>query len=129
MADKMPEIYCAIQIVIPDREKLSSALMACTEAGIAVSKAHEPKFDTVAVIDLYKIDYKKAWYLNDILGEMFETASDKLPQIKEIARQLDAKICIDISFCQYGTYPALEITGDNMAYIRMLEADISIDPY
>lgn len=41
----------------------------------------------------------------------------------------NARAIINIAFWQYGTYPALSITGKNMEYIRLLQADIDIDPY
>ncbi len=35
----------------------------------------------------------------------------------------------EVSFLQYGLYPALEFFSENMKKICYLEADISIDPY
>ena len=60
---------------------------------------------------------------------MFSRVDNYLNKIKEITKKYNGKICIDIAFYEYGTYPALLFSGENMKKIHYLEADISIDPY
>ena len=76
-----------------------------------------------------KTDYLKEWYLDEALAALFKKVDAVIPKIIDLMKDHNAKAIINIAFWQFGTYPALSITGKNMEYIRLLQADIDIDPY
>ncbi len=68
------------------------------------------------------------WEVNELLTNLFSLCDFQLLLFAQ--SELSAKILVDISFHHYDdTYPALIFDGVNMEYIRMMKADISIDPY
>ena len=67
--------------------------------------------------------------MNDALMKMFSKVNKCMIALKKIVEIFSGKACIDISFCQYGTYPAMVVSKEIIKKIDFLEADLSIDPY
>lgn len=65
--------------------------------------------------------------MDDVLAELLDQADGRIEQIKNIASKYQAEIMIDISFWQYGTYPALIFDGESMKKIHLLDANMSND--
>ncbi len=123
---QIPEIYCAISIILKqtvDVEEISSRLR---EMGISKIKVCRPKCASSVSLDIAIVEYERFWYLDDALKKMFSKIV-RIDELKELVCEYKGSFFIDIAFYQYGTYPALEIVGDNMRMIRFLEADIGID--
>lgn len=126
---QIPEIYCAITISFDKDVSLTPILDVFKKIEIYEYTICTPKCENIIAIDFAIIKNEKSWYLDDVLTKMFSKVENRLIALKELAKIYNGHICIDISFHQYGTYPALVFSGENMEKIHYLNADISIDPY
>lgn len=126
--DRIPEITCMINIELKEQYAIPF-ISALYEIGIDNFKYFPLKRTPFVYFEVAEIKYKPDWCLDDTLKEMFKKADNYLTKLKSLIEIFDGKTLIDISFYEYGTFPALIISGDNMKKIRFLEADISIDPY
>lgn len=127
--EKMPKIYCAICILFDKESETDLFSEALNQIGIHDFKIRFPKYSQRMCYDMAIVNNEEFWYLDEALAKMFQKVDGVLPQLKEFVDEFKGKIFIDIAFYQYGKYPALLFSGDNMKKIRFLEADISIDPY
>lgn len=127
--DKIPEIYCAISLSFNKDIDTFSISNDLKKFGIQNIEIHKPKCEPIVCIDIAIIKNEPFWYLDEALTKMFLQVENRLTNIKEIIEKFHGKVCIDVAFYHYGTYPALKFSGENMKKIRYLEADISIDPY
>lgn len=125
----VPEIFCALSILLNENSDISAFENDLLKAGIRCQKKSKPKCEPLFRLDLAIIHYERFWELDSALAKMFSTINWSLPQLKGIVNKYRGYIYIDIAFYQYGSYPALTISGDNMKKIRELEANISIDPF
>ena len=125
MSHQIPEIYCDLSLLFPVEcdDGILQHIIAIS-AGASINSESSAKCLIVA-----KTGYLKTWYLDEALAQLFRKIEAILPQIADLAQAHGTKALVNIAFWQYGTYPALSITGKNMAYIRALQADIDIDPY
>lgn len=125
MSHQIPEIYCDLSLLFPVEcdDGILQHIIAIS-AGAFINSESSAKCLIVA-----KTGYLKTWYLDEALAQLFRKIEAILPQIADLAQAHGTKALVNIAFWQYGTYPALSITGKNMAYIRALQADIDIDPY
>ena len=126
---QMPEIYCAISIVLNENTDANELIEKLNQLGIADVEITTPKCESIISLEIAVVRNEKFWYLDEALTKMFNQIDNYLVQLKKLINDFEGKVCIDIAFYQYGTYPALEFMGDNMKKIRFLEADISIDAY
>lgn len=126
---QIPEIYCSISIMLNENADIGALIEKLKQLGIANIKIITPKYETTIGLEIAIVKNEKFWYLDEALTKMFSQIDNCLVQLKKIIDIFEGKICIDIAFYQYGTYPALEFVGENMKKIRFLEADISIDAY
>lgn len=129
MIDRTPEIYCAIKADYDDYQNAEMAANELSAIGISGIKIHKPLYSPVFNFDIAIVNNEAFWELDEALTKMFSKVDIHLETIKKIAKKYNGKICIDIAFYEYGTYPTLLFSGENMKKIRYLEADISIDPY
>lgn len=127
MSDRLPEIYCDIMLVFPDDCENISKYFEGTD--IIPSRPGRYGKAPLGRWIIAKTDYLKEWYLDEALAVLFKKVDAVFPQIIDLMKDHDAKAIINIAFWQFGTYPALSITGKNMEYIRLLHANIDIDPY
>lgn len=97
--------------------------------GISDLKICEPKFESIISVEIAIVDNECFWDMNEALMKMFSKVNNCMTALKEIVEKFSGKFCIDISFCQYGTYPAMIITKEIIKKIDFLEADLSIDSY
>lgn len=125
----VPEIFCALSILLNEDSDISALENDLLKAGIRCQKKRKPKCEPLVRLDLAIIQYERFWELDSALAKMFSTINWSLSQLKGIVNKYRGDIYIDIAFYQYGIYPALTISGDNMKKIRELEANISIDPF
>ena len=126
---QIPEIYCAISIVLNENTDANELIEKLNQLGIVDVEITTPKFESIISLEIAVVRNEKFWYLDEALTKMFNQIDNYLVQLKKLINDFEGKVCIDIAFYQYGTYPALEFMGDNMKKIRFLEADISIDAY
>lgn len=126
---QVPEIYCAISIMLNENADISALIEKLKQLGIADIKIITPKYEATLSLEIAIVKNEKFWYLDEALTKMFSQIDNCLIQLKKMVDIFEGRICIDIAFYQYGTYPALEFMGENMKKIRFLEADISIDAY
>lgn len=127
MSNQLPEIYCDIMLVFPDD---CDNIPKCFEGtGITPSIPGRHRKTSSGRWIIAKTDYLKEWYLDEALAILFKKVDTVFPRIIDLMKNHNARAIINIAFWQYGTYPALSITGKNMEYIRLLQADIDIDPY
>ena len=126
---QIPEIYCAISIVLNENADANELIEKLNQLGIVDVEITTPKFESIISLEIAVVRNEKFWYLDEALTKMFNQIDNYLVQLKKLINDFEGKVCIDIAFYQYGTYPALEFMGDNMKKIRFLEADISIDAY
>lgn len=127
--DKTPKIYCAIDIWLNKNSDAALFSEALKRIGVYDFKIRIPKYSQKMSHNIAVIKNEEFWYLDEALTKMFQKVEGFLPQLKEIIDEFQAEVVIDVAFYQYGKYPALMFSGDNMKKIRFLEADISIDPY
>jgi len=127
--DKIPEIYCAISLFFKRDIDTFSISNGLKQLGIQNIEIHKPKYEPVVRVNIAIIKNEPFWYLDEALTKMFLQVENCLTDVKEIIEKFHGEACIDIAFHHYGTYPALEFSGESMKKIRYLEADISIDPY
>lgn len=114
-------------LVFPDEyDNVSQYLEA---AGISPLKSGRHKSASPQRVLAAKTDYLKTWYLEEALMLLFKKVDAVLPKIMGLIKTYNARAIINIAFWHYGIYPALSIAGKNMEYIRLLQADIDIDPY
>lgn len=126
---QIPDIYCAISLSFDKNADVSSILETLKKLDIHDIIIRNPKCENIIAIDLAVIKNEKFWYIDAALTKMFSKVENHLIDLKEFAIKSNCHILIDISFRQYGTYPALVFSGENMKKIHYLNADISIDPY
>ena len=126
---EIPEIYCALSIMLKKDTSVDLFLSKLRDIGIFEYRVYSPKYEDAVYIDIAEIYYDRNWYLDDVLSKMFSHIDGSLAELKKLIDQFAIKLEVDIAFCQYGSYPALEFVGDNMKKIRFLEAEISIDAY
>lgn len=129
LQNKIPEIYCAISLLFEEDADTASITAALSKIGIHDFKISIPKCDPIVCIDIAVIKYEPFWYLDEASTKMFNQVESCISDLKRIIEEFHGRVCIDVAFCQFGTYPALEFSGENMKRIHYLEADISIDPY
>ena len=68
------------------------------------------------------------WHMEELLTELFALCN--ISQIMHAIKALHGEVLIDLWFYHYDDiFPSLFIGGKNMEIIRLLHADISIDPY
>lgn len=126
---QIPEIYCAISIMLNENADTDALIERLNQLGIVDIEITTPKCESIISLEIAMVRNEKFWYLDEALTKMFNQIDNYLVQLKNLIDVFEGKICIDIAFYQYGTYPALEFMGENMKKIRFLEADISIDAY
>ena len=129
MNDKTPEIYSAMTFEYNKDEDAEMAVKEFTSMGVSDIKVVKPQCSSITKISIATVKNKRLWDIDEALTIMFSRVDNYLNKIKEITKKYNGKICIDIAFYEYGTYPALLFSGENMKKIHYLEADISIDPY
>lgn len=129
MIDKTPEIYSAMTFEYDKDEDAEMAVKEFTSMGVSDIEVVKPQCSSITKISIATVKNKRLWDIDDALTIMFSRVDNYLNTIKEITKKYNGKICIDIAFYEYGTYPALLFSGENMKKIHYLEADISIDPY
>ena len=129
MIDKTPEIYSAMTFEYDKDEDAEMAVKEFTSMGVSDIEVVKPQCSSITKISIATVKNKRLWDINDALTIMFSRVDNYLNTIKEITKKYNGKICIDIAFYEYGTYPALLFSGENMKKIHYFEADISIDPY
>ncbi len=127
--DKIPEIYCAIEILFDKNTDINSVSEALHQIGIDDFEILMPKCEPITILEMAIVKKEPFWYLDEALTKMFLYVDNCLFDLIEVIKKFHGQARIDIAFYQYGTYPALEFSGKNMKKIRTLEADISIDPY
>lgn len=127
LMDQIPEIYCDIMLASPDDP--GRMIQELKAIGICPRKTGKHSVDSSQRLVIAKTGYRKTWYLDDALAYLFEKVDVVMPQLVRFIETYHVKAKINIAFWQYGTYPALCITGKNMEKIRLLQADIDIDPY
>ena len=110
-------------------EDAEMAVKEFTSMGVSDIEVVKPQCSSITKISIATVKNKRLWDIDDALTIMFSRVDNYLNTIKEITKKYNGKICIDIAFYEYGTYPALLFSGENMKKIHYLEADISIDPY
>lgn len=125
---RVPEIYCAISMLVRQEAQIEKIVSRLTEIGIKEIKVCKSRSEPVISLDFAIVKNERFWYLDDALTKMFSRIK-RIDQLKEIVNEYKGNMRIDIAFYQHGTYPALEFCGSNMEKIRFLEADISIDAY
>ena len=134
-----PEIYCSIVLLFEQDEDAVQASEFFGKIGLKDYELRQPKlwmmrklnldYPRKTYIDIATVRYELFWNLDDALGKMFRKIDAHLKEIKQVIDTYHCESLIDICFYKYDTYPALSISGENMAKIRFLEADIEIDPY
>lgn len=129
MIDKTPEIYSAMTFEYDKDEDAEMAVKEFTSMGVSDIEVVKPQCSSITKISIATVKNKRLWDIDEALTIMFSRVDNYLNTIKEITKKYNGKICIDIAFYEYGTYPALLFSGENMKKIHYLEADISIDPY
>ena len=127
--NRIPEIYCAITVLFDENMDVVPIVHSLRQIGISKVEIIKPQYDSVICLSIATVDNERFWYLDEALSKMFSQVGGCLSGLKEVVIKSRGEIRIDIAFYQYGTYPALEFSGDNMKKIRFLEADISIAPY
>lgn len=127
--ENIPEIYCALALGFDENVCTEEIVDSLKKIGILEMKICRPKCGSEIYFDICVVNNERFWYLDDALTKMFSKIECKPQQLKDIVQKFKGTILVDIAFCQYGTYPALEFVGENMKKIRFLEADISIDAY
>ena len=125
----IPEIYCAISIILDKNVDLSEVKMRLVQIGVCEIKECYPKYDSIVSLDIAIIENENFWHLDDALTKMFLKVNNVLDELKGLVKDFNGKFLIDVAFYHYETYPSLEFLGENMEKIRFLEADISIDAY
>ena len=126
---RIPEIYCAISIMLNENANIEALIERLNRLDIVDIEITAPKYESIVSLEIAMVRNEKFWYLDEALTKMFNQIDNYLVQLKNLVDIFEGKVCIDIAFYQYGTYPALEFMGENMKKIRFLEADISIDAY
>ena len=126
---RIPEIYCAISIMLNENANIEALIERLNRLDIVDIEITAPKYESIVSLEIAMVRNEKFWYLDEALTKMFNQIDNYLVQLKNLIDIFEGKVCIDIAFYQYGTYPALEFMGENMKKIRFLEADISIDAY
>ena len=128
MSHQIPEIYCDLSLLFPVEcdDGILQHIIAIS-AGASIYKKNSES--SVKCLIVAKTGYLKTWYLDEALAQLFRKIEGILPELADLTQVHGAKALVNIAFWQYGTYPALSITGKNMAHIRALWADIDIDPY
>ena len=124
---KIPKLYCDISLCVR-HENTASVSAQLDNMGLQYSIVSPMYFDE-DLLKIASVAPTELWYLDDALALLFQQIKNHVCQLKEMLHSLNVVAQLNIAFVQYGTYPALMITGENMRYIRELGADISIDPY
>lgn len=127
--DRIPEIYCSIVLSFDKNINIKSIIDSLNSIGISDLKICEPKFEPIISVEIAIVDNECFWDMNDALMKMFSKVNKCMIALKKIVEIFSGKACIDISFCQYGTYPAMVVSKEIIKKIDFLEADLSIDPY
>lgn len=127
--DRIPEIYCSIVLSFDKNIDIKGLMDSLNSIGISDLKICEPKFEPIISVEIAIVNNECFWYMNDALIKMFSKVNRCITELKESVEKFSGKVCIDISFCQYGTYPAIVISKEIIKKINFLEADLSIDPY
>ena len=127
--NKIPQIYCAISVSFERNTDITSVSDSLNQIGIHNFEIHTPKCEPIVCLDIAIVKNEPLWYLDEALTKMFLQVENCLLDLKEIIKKFHGETCIDVAFYQYGTYPVLIFSGENMRKIRLLEADISIDPF
>ena len=125
----IPDIYLAISISLENENNLNIFIDKLAHIGIKDINIITPKYENLTYIEIATVKNDKNWYLDDALKKMFSQIDHCIIELKSLIDEYKGKVCIDIAFYHYDSFPALEFFGDNMKKIRFLEADISIDAY
>ena len=125
----IPDMYLALSILLEDGNNLNIFIDKLAHIGVKDINIITPKYENLTYIEIAIVKNEKNWYLDDALKKMFSQIDHCIIELKSLIDEYKGKVCIDIAFYHYESFPALEFFGDNMKKIRFLEADISIDAY
>lgn len=127
--NKIPEIDCAIAVLVRNDVNVSQVQLELNSLGIHDVRVVYPKCDTSIILKFAAVKNELSWDVEQVLTKMFSSVDACLPELKGIIRKYEAEVYIDVAFYQYGSYPALVFEGKNMERIHYLKANISIDPF
>ena len=128
-AEQVPEIYCALSVIFHKNIDVVAIIREFNKIGIPNISIHYPRHDSSVYLLISIVHYERFWDVESALERLFAPVDHCLCQVKKLVVENNGKINIDISFYQYGIYPALVFCGSTMRKMRYLEADISIDPF
>lgn len=86
-------------------------------------------WDPKILLEIATVNYEKFWDLDKALMKMFAQIDHCLAELNEIIKRKNGDVTINIVFYQYGTYPVLGFSRENVEKIHFLNASISIDAY
>lgn len=128
----VPEFSVALSFVFKKYVTIEKISDEIQNLGIERPKVIIPKSELFAdsvCVNIVIIKNERFWELDTVLTEMFARIDDKLPQLKILVEQYEGRIVLDIAFYQYGLYPAISISSENIRKIACLNAEIGIDSY
>ena len=127
--DKTPEIFSSIVLCFDESLELETLKKSINHIGITEFKICRPKFEPKINIEIAIVNYESFWSLDDAISKMFSYVDNVLNELKETVKKLDGTFYINIAFFQFGTYPAIVLSRENIEKIAFLEASMGIDPY
>ncbi len=126
---RVPEIYTAIAISFDKNADIEQIKTELKIIGISDIKIEAPKCSNELDVVVFETRSKNDWYLNDVISKMFSNMNCSINELGEIITKHNGNTYIDIAFWHYKTYPALEISKENIKKMNLLNASLGIDPY
>ncbi len=117
----VPNFYGALVLYVPQTTPLKS--ISC----ILQEYKEVRSYDNILEIVYREVKGVRCWEVDYLLSTLFSICD--LEVVSKAVDILKGQVLIDISFTHSEKYPVLIFEKINMDIIRMLHADISIDPY
>ena len=126
---KKPEIYCALNAYFPD-DTAEQIWEKCSLMGFKHLRWGRGRYvagrQSICFNEIY---YREYLEIGDALQDLFAMIPIHFNDFCQLILSNNGKVVIDIAFVSYGAFPVLSLEGEVMHKIRMLCADIDIDPY
>lgn len=126
---KKPEIFCALLAYFPEQE-IENILSLFTSLGFSHLSVGTGRYwrgrRSICFGEIY---YQEYWEIGDALADLFRMIPIDFRDFCQQIFSNNGNVLIDIAFVAYELFPVLVFEGEVMNKIRMLRAEIEIDPY
>ena len=126
---KIPEIYTAVALSFDKTVDIKQIKTELKTIGVNDIRIVVPKYSNELDIIAFETRSKQDWHLNDVISSMFSAMDGCMNKFCEIITKYNGSVHISIAFWHYKTYPALEISKENIKKMHFLNASVGIDPY